>query len=57
MNKKNKNKYTTIQISTSVNDHIRTLCNRYGLRATTVTERYWMSLVTASMSGSISLQG
>jgi hypothetical protein len=57
MAKKSKNKYTTIQISSEVNEHIRTLCDRYGLRAATVTERYWASLISASMSGSISLQG
>lgn len=57
MKKKSKNKYTTIQISSEINEHIRTLCNRYGLKATTVTEKYWVSLISASVSGSISLQG
>jgi len=57
MAKKLKNKYTTIQISSEVNEHIRILCNKYGLKATTVTEKYWVSLISASMSGSISLQG
>ncbi len=57
MKKKSKNKYTTIQISSEINEHIRALCNRYGLKATTVTEKYWVSLISASVSGSISLQG
>jgi len=57
MAKKSKNKYTTIQISSEINEHIRTLCDRYGLKATTVTEKYWVSLISSSMSGSISLQG
>ena len=55
--RKNKHQYTTIQISSDINEHIRSLCDRYGLKATTVTERYWVSLISASMSGSISLQG
>lgn len=55
--KKKKKKYTTIQVSSDINDGIRLLCTRFGLTAAAVTERYWVSLISSSMSGSISLQG
>lgn len=53
--KKSKNKYTTIQVSSDINEHIRDFCNRHGLKAAAVTENYWVSLISASMSGSVVL--
>jgi hypothetical protein len=53
--KKEKNKYTTIQVNSDINEHIREFCNRYGVKASAMTEKYWVSLISASMSGSIVL--
>ena len=53
--KKEKNKYTTIQVSSDVNEHIREFCNRYGLKDSSITENYWVSLISASVSGSVVL--
>lgn len=53
--KKEKNKYTTIQVSSDINEHIRDFCNRFGLKASAVTENYWASLISSSVSGSLVL--
>jgi hypothetical protein len=55
MNKKEQKEYTTIQVSKNINEHIRRICAEYGRTASSITERYWLSLITASMSGSITL--
>jgi hypothetical protein len=55
--KKDKHQYTTIQVSKEINKHIRQFCIQNGLVAGTLTERLWVSYISASMSGSISLQG
>ena len=55
MAKRKKQKYTTIQVSKDINEHIRSLCEEYGLTASAVTERYWLSLISSSMSGSLTL--
>ena len=55
MAKKKKTIYTTIQIRKEINKHIKDLCNKHGLTASTVTENYWSHLISSSMSGSISL--
>lgn len=57
MKKKTKKsqKYTTIQVNKDVNILIKNLCQQYGLVAAKITENYWMSLVTASLSGSLSV--
>lgn len=53
--KKEKNKYTTIQVSSDINEHIRDFCTRFGLKASAVTENYWVSLISSSVSGSVVL--
>lgn len=55
MGKKASLAYTTIQIRKDINTHIRKLCKEYGWVASTVTENYWVGLISASMSGSISV--
>ena len=55
MAKRKKQKYTTIQVSKDINEPIRSLCEEYGLTASAVTERYWLSLISSSMSGSLTL--
>jgi hypothetical protein len=47
--------YTTIQIRKDINKHIRKLCKEKGWLASTLTENYWISLISASMSGSVSV--
>lgn len=54
MNNKN-NKYTTIQIRKEIAEHIRNFCRERGLIASTHTENYWLSYISSSMSGSITL--
>lgn len=56
MKKKNKH-YTTIQVSKELNRYIRSVCLRDGVKASTLTEQYWLNYISSSMSGSISLQG
>jgi hypothetical protein len=55
--RKNKHKYTTIQISKEINSHIREFCNRNFVNAGPLTERLWANHISSSASGSISLQG
>ena len=45
-------KYTTIQIRKDINEHIRKFCVERGWVASTITEKYWLGLISASMSGS-----
>lgn len=47
-------KYTTIQIRKELNELIRKLCAQNGWIASAKTEQYWMTQISASMSGSIS---
>lgn len=53
MNKKENKEYTTIQIRKDINNHIRELCKSCGWKAATVTENYWVGLISSSMTGSI----
>lgn len=53
--KKNKQKYTTIQISREISKHIREFCKEQGVIASKVTENYWSHLISSSVSGSIVL--
>lgn len=55
MSKRTELEYTTIQITKTLNQHIKELCHKYGWTATKITEDYWRSLVTASLSGSLSV--
>jgi len=55
MGKKANLEYTTIQIRKDINSHVRRLCREYGWIASSVTENYWLGLISASMSGSISV--
>lgn len=48
-------KYTTMQIRKDINNHIRDLCREKGWVASVITERYWLSLISSSMSGSITV--
>lgn len=48
-------KYTTIQIRKEINEHIRRFCKEHGWVAATITEKYWAGLISASMSGSITI--
>lgn len=52
-----KTKYTTIQVRRDINELIRELCKQNGWVASTITERHWIGLISASMSGSLSTQG
>lgn len=56
MTKKSKNKYTTIQVSKEINQHIREFCTKNGLIASTLTEGFWVRYISSSVSGSIFLQ-
>lgn len=47
--------YTTIQIRKDINQHIRKICREKGWLASTLTENYWIGLISASMSGSVSV--
>jgi len=49
----NKSQYTTIQIRREINELVRKLCKENGWVASTITEKYWTGLISASMSGSI----
>lgn len=55
MGKKSNLEYTTIQIRKDINQHIRKLCKDYGWIAATVTENYWLSLISSSVSGSATI--
>lgn len=48
-------KYTTIQIRKDLNDLVRKLCSEHGWIASAKTEHFWMTQISASMSGSISV--
>ena len=51
----NKSKYTTIQIRREINEHVRKLCKEHGWLASTFTENYWLGMISASMSGSLTV--
>lgn len=51
-----KPQYTTIQIRKEINELIRKLCKENGWVASTITEKYWTGLISASMSGSTTLR-
>lgn len=55
MGKKTNLEYTTIQIRKDINTHIRKACKEYGWIASAITENYWVGLISASMSGSVSI--
>ena len=55
--KKEKHKYTAIQVSKEINQHIRKFCVEKGAIASTLTERLWVDYISSSASGSIFLQG
>jgi len=55
MEDKKQTKYTTIQIRKDINEHIRELCKQNGWIASTITEKYWVGLISASMTGSITI--
>lgn len=52
---KQKTKYTTIQIRRDINELVRKLCKEQGWVAATITERYWIGLISSSMSGSFTV--
>jgi hypothetical protein len=45
--------YTTIQIRKDINEYVRKLCEQQRWTASTITERYWLGLISASLTGSI----
>lgn len=47
--------YTTIQIRKDINEHIREFCKERGWVASRITENYWIGLISASISGSITV--
>lgn len=47
--------YTTIQVSKDIGGHIRKFCIERGYVASTITENYWLGLISSSASGSVSL--
>lgn len=49
----NESKYTTIQIRKEINEHIRKFCKDRGIIASTITEKYWLGLISSSITGSI----
>jgi hypothetical protein len=53
--KKDKQYYTTVQITKEINNHIREFCKLNGLVASSVTEMLWSKHISSSMSGSIVL--
>ncbi len=53
--KKDKQHYTTVQITKEINNHIRGFCKENGLVASSVTEMLWANYISSSMSGSIVL--
>lgn len=57
MGKKSNKEYTTIQVRKEISEHIRKFCKDKGLVISAATEQYWVGLISASMSGSISITG
>ena len=55
MKKKRSDKYTTIQISKEINEHIKLFCKERGFVTATITERFWSQFISSSASGSISV--
>lgn len=53
--KKDKQQYTTVQITKEINNHIRHFCKDNGLVASSVTEMLWANYISSSVSGSIVL--
>jgi hypothetical protein len=53
--RKNKEQYTTVQITKEINQHIREFCKLNGFVASTITEKLWSKHISSSMSGSIVL--
>jgi hypothetical protein len=53
--KKDKQRYTTVQITKEISSHIRDFCKVNGLVASSVTETLWTNYISSSMSGSIVL--
>lgn len=53
MGKRTNLEYTTIQISKDVNSYVRALCKTQGWVASTLTEKYWLGLISSSMTGSL----
>lgn len=52
---KNNTTYTTIQVRKELNELIRKLCKEQGWVAAIKTENYWVGLISASMSGSLTV--
>lgn len=50
-----KSTYTTIQVRRDINHHIRKLCKERGWLASTLTENFWLGLISSSVSGSYQL--
>jgi hypothetical protein len=44
--------YTTIQVRRDINTHIRKICKERGWLASTLTENFWLGVISSSMSGS-----
>lgn len=55
MNKKQNKEYTTIQVRKDINQHIKNFCKDRGWTVASVTENFWLGLISSSMSGSISI--
>ena len=53
--KKDKQHYTTVQITKEINTHIREFCKLNGLVISATTERLWSNYISSSMSGIIVL--
>ena len=53
--RKDKHKYTTIQVSKEINKYIREFCTKNFLNAGPLTERLWKDHISSSVSGSIFL--
>jgi hypothetical protein len=53
--KKDKQNYTTVQITKEMSTHIREFCKLNGLVASSTTERLWSNYISSSMSGSVAL--
>lgn len=53
--KKQNNIYTTMQVRRDINEAIRNLCKQRGWIASSITEKYWIGIISASMSGSVAV--
>lgn len=53
MGQKTNKEYTTIQVKKEINKHIRALCEENGWSTSAITEKYWLGLISASMTGSL----